>query len=126
MRNDGRLTFGTHPGIVRTVTSTNAYRDGNWHHVVASQGWDGMKLFVDGQLVGALPDNTSQDYIGYWRVGGDNLNNWPNRPTSNYFAGQIDEVAVYNRVLTDAGGVGALPEGHGRRRADRRLHLHHR
>ena len=100
MRNDGRLMFGTHPGIVRTVTSPNAYRDGNWHHMVASQGWDGMKLFVDGQLVGALPDNTSQAYNGYWRVGGDNLASWPNRPSSDYFAGQIDEAAVYNRVLT--------------------------
>lgn len=100
MRNDGRLVYGTYPGIARTITSTAAYRDGNWHHVVASQGWDGMKLFVDGQLIGALPENTSQDYLGFWRVGGDNLNNWPNRPTSNYFAGQIDEVAVYNRVLT--------------------------
>ena len=59
-----------------------------------------MKLFVDGQLVGALPDNTAQDYFGYWRVGGDNLTSWPNRPSSDYFAGQIDEVAVYNRVLT--------------------------
>ena len=100
MRNDGRLVYGTYPGIARTVTSAAAYRDSNWHHVVASQGWDGMKLFVDGQLVGSLADNTSQDYFGFWRVGGDNLNNWPNRPTSNYFAGQIDEVAVYNRVLT--------------------------
>src|SRR5688572_8091468 len=47
-----------------------------------------------------MPENTSQDYFGFWRVCGDNLNNWPNRPTSNYFNGQIDEVAVYNRVLT--------------------------
>ena len=126
MRNDGRLTFGTHPGIVRTVTSTNAYRDGNWHHMVASQGWDGMKLYVDGQLVGALPDNTSQAYNGYWRVGGDNLGSWPSRPSSDYFAGQIDEVAVYNRVLTSQEVIGALREGHGRRRAHRRVHLHHR
>ncbi len=100
MQNDGRLTFGTHPGIVRTVTSTNSYRDGNWHHMVASQGWDGMKLFVDGQLVGSRPENTSQAYNGFWRVGGDNLGSWPSRPSSDYFAGQIDEAAVYNRVLT--------------------------
>jgi PKD repeat protein len=100
MRNDGRLVYGTYPGIARTVTSTNTYRDNNWHHVVASQGWDGMKLFVDGQLIGSLPENTSQDFIGFWRVGGDNLASWPNRPTRDYFTGQIDEVAVYNRVLT--------------------------
>ena len=100
MRNDGRLTFGAYPGIARTVTSANAYRDGGWHHMVASQGWDGMKLYVDGQLVGSLPDNTAQAYTGYWRVGGDNLSSWPNRPSSDYFSGQIDEAAVYNRVLT--------------------------
>ena len=100
MRNDGRIVYGTYPGIARTITSTAAYRDNAWHHVVASQGWDGMKLFIDGQFIGGLPDNTSQDYIGFWRVGGDQLNSWPNRPTSNFFAGQIDEVAVYNRVLT--------------------------
>lgn len=100
MRNDGRLVYGTFPGITSTVTSAASYRDGAWHHAVASQGWDGMKLFVDGQLVGSNPDVVSQDYIGFWRVGGDNLNSWPNRPTSNYIAGQIDEVAVYNRVLT--------------------------
>lgn len=100
MRNDGRVVYGTYPGIVRTVTSANSYRDGNWHHVVASQGWDGMKLFIDGQLIGSGPDVVSQDFTGFWRVGGDNLGSWPNRPTSDYFAGQIDEVAVYNRVLT--------------------------
>ncbi len=102
MRNDGRLVYGTYPGITKTITSANAYRDNAWHHVVASQGWDGMKLFVDGQLVGTAPENTSQDYIGFWRVGGDNLASWPNRPSRDYFTGQIDEVAVYNRVLTSA------------------------
>lgn len=100
IRNDGRLVYGTFPGITRTIMSTASYRDNDWHHVVASQGWDGMKLYIDGQLIGTLPDVVSQDFIGFWRVGGDNLSSWPNRPTSNYFAGQIDEVAVYNRVLT--------------------------
>ena len=100
MQNDGRLTFGTHPGIPRTITTSGTYRDGGWHHVVATQGWDGMKLYVDGKLAGTLPDNTSQNYLGFWRVGGDNLTGWPNRPTSSYFAGQIDEAAVYDRVLS--------------------------
>lgn len=100
MRNDGRLVYGTFPGITSTVTSAASYRDGAWHHAVASQGWEGMKLFVDGQLVGSDPDVVSQDYIGFWRVGGDNLSGWPSQPTSSYFSGQIDEVAVYNRVLT--------------------------
>lgn len=100
MQNDGRLAFGTRPGIIRTATSTASYRDGNWHHMVASQGWDGMKLYVDGNLVAERPENTAQTYNGFWRLGGDNLSGWPNRPSSDYFSGQIDEAAVYNRVLT--------------------------
>ncbi len=100
MTNNGRIVFGAHPGIVRTITTPNSYRDNLWHHVVATQGWDGMKLYVDGQLIGTLPDNTAQDYLGFWRIGGDNLSSWPNRPTSSYFSGQMDEFAVYDRVLT--------------------------
>ena len=100
MLNDGRLSFGTYPGIARTVTSPGSYRDGAWHHMVASQGWDGMKLYVDGQLVDSRGDVVAQTYTAYWRIGGDNLANWPNRPSRDYFTGQLDEFAVYNRVLT--------------------------
>ena len=39
----------------------------------------------------------AQAYNGYWRVGGDR--SWP---ASNYFAGTIDEVAVYSFALTTA------------------------
>jgi len=39
-------------------------------------------------------------YEGYWRVGGDSLAGWPNRPSSDYFDGTIDEPAVYPRALT--------------------------
>ncbi|HEU5271049.1 MAG TPA: Ig-like domain-containing protein, partial [Jatrophihabitans sp.] len=44
----------------------------------------------------------NQAYNGYWRVGGDNLNAWPNKPASAYLAGTIDEVAVYDGPLTPA------------------------
>ena len=103
MRNDGRLVFGVYPNSVKTVTSSQSYRDGNWHHVVASQSAAGMKLYVDGVLVGSDSSvTTAQGYSGYWRVGGDNLSGWPDRPTSDWFNGQIDEVAVYSDALTPA------------------------
>ena len=51
----------------------------------------------------ADPSTTSaQNFSGYWRVGGDNLNGWTNQPSSNLFAGTIDEVAVYPTALTPA------------------------
>lgn len=52
MANNGRLVFGVYSGGYRTVTTTGAYNDGNWHHVVATQGTGGMALYVDGQAAG--------------------------------------------------------------------------
>ncbi|MFJ6939591.1 DNRLRE domain-containing protein [Streptomyces sp. NPDC101132] len=102
MTNDGRIVFGIYNGATRTITTAASFNDNQWHHVVATQGPGGMVLWVDGQNRGTLPHTTNQAYGGYWHVGGDNLNNWPNRPTSNYFAGQLDETAVYPSVLTAA------------------------
>ncbi|MGY3126528.1 PKD repeat protein [Agrococcus sp. UYP33] len=102
MRNDGRLTFGVRPaGVIRTISSPASYNDGRWHHVVASQGTDGMALYVDGIRVAQnTAVTTAQTYSGYWRIGGDNLSSWPSAPSSAHFRGAIDEVAVYSRVLS--------------------------
>ncbi|MEU6424859.1 LamG-like jellyroll fold domain-containing protein [Microbispora sp. NPDC046973] len=102
MTNDGKLVFGTYTGTLNVITTTASYNDGQWHHMVATQGTGGMKLYVDGALVGTNPQTGAESFTGYWRVGGDSLNSWPSRPTSNNFNGRIDEVAVYGGVLTDA------------------------
>ncbi|MEU7346545.1 LamG-like jellyroll fold domain-containing protein [Streptomyces bacillaris] len=105
MRNDGRLVFGVHNGSAQTVTTPAAYNDGQWHHVVATQGplFQGMALYVDGQLRASnILVSTNESTPGYWRIGGDNIGSWPNRPTSNFFAGQIDETAVYPTTLTSS------------------------
>ncbi|MCR8943503.1 MULTISPECIES: LamG-like jellyroll fold domain-containing protein [Streptomyces] len=105
MRNDGRLVFGVHSGSAQTVTTPSAYNDGQWHHVVATQGpfGQGMALYVDGQLRASnILVSNNESGTGYWRIGGDNLAGWPNRPTSNFFAGQIDETAVYPTTLTSS------------------------
>lgn len=103
MRNDGRLIFGVYSGGTRTITTSGAYNDGAWHHVVATQGSSGMALYVDGQLRASnILYTGNESYNGYWRVGGDNLASWPNRPTSDFFAGQIDETAVYPTALSSS------------------------
>lgn len=112
MTNAGNVVFGVHPGRVETVQSPRAYNDGAWHHVAASLGSGGMRLLVDGQLVGSRATVTSaQGYAGYWRIGGDNLNGWTDRPTSAYFAGQVDEFAVYPSQLPDAEIAGHAAAG---------------
>ncbi|MDF9812833.1 LamG-like jellyroll fold domain-containing protein [Streptomyces sp. SPB162] len=103
MTNNGQLIFGAYVNGTRTIASGTGLNDGQWHHVVGTQGSNGMRLYVDGNLVSSnIFNTTSQDYTGYWHVGGDQLNGWPSQPTSNYFAGSIDETAIYPSVLTPA------------------------
>lgn len=98
MLNDGRLRFGVYPGGEQTVTSPNAYNDGTWHQVVSTLSGEGMRLYVDGSLVASNDNVTSAEaYNGYWRFGGDRVWSGAN---SNYFAGSLDEVAVYSDALT--------------------------
>ncbi|MCX5073286.1 DNRLRE domain-containing protein [Streptomyces sp. NBC_00513] len=103
--NTGRLIFGVYNGSNRTISTglfDSSYNDNKWHHVVGTQGPGGMTLYVDGQNKGTNNASTSTAYAGFWHVGGDNLAGWPTRPTSNFFAGQIDETAVYPTALTQA------------------------
>lgn len=101
MTNGGKLVFGVYTSGAQTITTSDAYNDGQWHHIVASMGSEGMRLYVDGILQGRQSSVTSgQPYEGYWLVGGDTLNGWPSKPRSNFFAGSIDEVAIYGAPLT--------------------------
>jgi concanavalin A-like lectin/glucanase superfamily protein len=118
MMNDGQLIFGVFSGQKQTIETPSTYNDGQWHYLVATlSSADGMALYVDGRLAGTNTSATSaQQGTGYWRVGGDNLDGWsldpePNSqpltaPNSYYFAGTIDEVAVYPQALT-AGQIAA-------------------
>lgn len=97
MQNDGTLKFGTYTGAENVAVSPQSYNDGAWHHMVATQSDAGMKLYVDGALVAENPQTQAEGYSGYWRIGGDRV--WGGA-SSNYFAGSIDEAAVYPKALT--------------------------
>ncbi|MGI3785394.1 MAG: LamG-like jellyroll fold domain-containing protein [Janthinobacterium lividum] len=100
MENDGHLDFGAYDGGTQVIRSNASYNDNKWHHVVATQGAKGMNLYVDGASVARNTVTGAQAYYGVWHVGGDNLNSWPNQPSSSYFKGSIDETAVYPTALT--------------------------
>ena len=107
MESGGRVQFGSSPGQNRTVRSAASYNNGQWHHIVGTLGASGMNLYVDGVLVGSRTDTTTgRNMSGFWRIGGDSLNGWPNQPASSNLAGTIDEVAIYPSELT-AGIVAA-------------------
>ena len=116
MNNAGQIYFGVRPdmGMRRTINSPASYNDDNWHHAVATLGADGMKLYVDGSLVASNPSYTkAQVYRGYWRIGGDQLSNWPSKPTNEAIKADLDEIAVYPYALS-AGRVGAHYAASGR------------
>ena len=102
MLNDGRLRFGcVISGGARVLTTADSYNDGRWHQVAASIGARGMELYVDGERTNLNAVFTSaRDTSGYWHAGGDSLANWADRPASDYFAGQLDETAIYPAQLS--------------------------
>ncbi|MFM9919167.1 PKD domain-containing protein [Lacisediminihabitans sp. H27-G8] len=98
MQDNGTLAFGVWTGQTNLAITSASYNDGNWHHLVAEQSSDGMKLFVDGSLQATNPQTGSQAYDGYWKIGGDVTWN----SSSYYFAGTLDEAAVYGTALSAA------------------------
>lgn len=102
MTNSGRLVFGAYTGSAQTVSSTASYNDGSWHHVVATHGSGGMTLYVDGVQVAQNGVGSAESYTGRFRVGGDNLNSWPDQPSARGLDAVVDEAALYTRVLPEA------------------------
>jgi PKD repeat protein len=100
--DDGLVYFGVFDdgGVKKTLPTPDAYNDGAWHHLAATMGSDGAKLYVDGVQVAADPTLSDDGaFWGHWRVGGDSLNRWTPLPTSGYLAADIADVAVYPKAL---------------------------
>jgi hypothetical protein len=79
-----------------SAVSSGTYNDNLWHHVVVTrtQATGVLAIYVDGALVGTATGNTrlldDQTHLNFGRMGF----------VGNYFAGTLDEVAVYTSVLT--------------------------
>ncbi len=99
---DGRLTFGILETSVHAVTTSESVADGAWHHVAATVSPEtGMALYLDGDLVGTDPAALTREMLGYWRIGFDEVPaDWPNAPTSSWFVGDLDTIAISHLVLS--------------------------
>ena len=97
MDGTGVVRFGINSGSAVTIASTRALNDGQWHHVVGQVSASGMQFYVDGVLQGSNQNTPTQNYTGYWRLGGDTT--WAG---DRYFDGTIDEAVVYRAPLTSA------------------------
>jgi signal peptidase I len=108
---DGHLVFGVWypPSILNwegnavTIASPAAVDDGRWHHAVATFGTAGMVLYLDGAQVATSNNNTAESYSGHWQIGYRTLSaSWPNASGRSYFAGDLDNTAVYGSALSAA------------------------
>ncbi|MBC2709783.1 MAG: LamG domain-containing protein [Desulfosarcina sp.] len=97
-----RLYLNDGASSVVSITGATSLSDGNWHHVVAVRNGttDENILYADGVVQDAA---ASQAFSRGFGSGESELNiGWLNRPTFYHFNGLIDEVALYDRVLTPA------------------------
>ena len=98
-RTNGNLEMTIHPnGGTYTINAGTTLQDGNWHNVVYTfdKGGDGMKLYIDGVLVGSNAYNTAS--FSDWGSGQNfylGKANW-NDP---YFDGEMDQISVHNVAL---------------------------
>lgn len=102
LADSGALVFGTYSqGDYHTVSSAPGHADGTWHLATASLGPDGLALYVDGALVATDPFTRAEEFVGWWRVGGDTINGaWAQYPTSGFFRGDLDDTTVWDRALS--------------------------
>ncbi|MEV4446874.1 sialidase family protein [Streptomyces mirabilis] len=79
-----------------SVRTASAYNDGQWHHLALRRGGGLLTLSVDGTAVGAadVPGSVSRNSPFGVHVG-------QRMDSRAYFTGAIDEVRVYDRVLSD-------------------------
>ena len=91
--------FETGSGEDFQVNSIAKYNDGKWHYVLLSYDGSILRLDIDGKKQistkntnGAIPDTTGDQPL---RIGANSLDE------SKFFTGNIDEVRVWNKGLTD-------------------------
>ena len=94
--------FETSKGSDKFITSSNTYNDDQWHHVTLTYDGSVLRMYIDSSEVGTKsikqgqgPDSTSENPL---RIGANS------RILDNFFTGNIDEVGVWNRALTQQTG----------------------
>jgi hypothetical protein len=110
MTNSGAIIFGvaSNNGFPNrtSIFSTGTYKDGLWHLATASFSSAAMTLYIDGTVVATQRNvSASPGFGGYWRIGYDafttpDVQTWPDVPSSRFFAGTIDNAAVYPTALS--------------------------
>lgn len=87
----------------RSFVTNEVLQIGVWHHIVAIiRGYNDMEVYIDCTKCTGNYSGTGSQTIGYSssesRIGSNIGNNW--NPNGNYFNGDIDQIAIWNRSLS--------------------------
>ncbi|MBO6948692.1 MAG: DUF4114 domain-containing protein [Rhodospirillales bacterium] len=101
--NDGQLEVRMQSTNSSYMVQGGNVNSGAWHQMAFSYGPDGMRLYLDGELVdsdsftGGMTGNQEPLIFGanQWSSGDEVANN-----LQDFFTGEMDKIAVYDRALT--------------------------
>ncbi len=104
----GLLRFAVN-GSTTTVASPSAVTDGVMHLAIGTMSSvSGMTLYLDGVAVGTNSNTASQNFTGWWELGGGNTNGWPNGSTNDFLNGTQSQTAVWNSTALTSADVANL------------------
>jgi hypothetical protein len=96
---NGYIAFYIFNGNERYLRGSVNLKDNAWHHCAVNFSSAGTVIYIDGSI--AAQDNTfnlAQNGTGYYRIGG--LQTGATTPSLSSNTGSIDDVRIYNRILT--------------------------
>jgi hypothetical protein len=93
--NAHHLTFTTDGNFNDGAVSSAITDDGNWHFIVGTCGGTNLIIYVDGVQTGSATINSVL-------AGGPLFVGWDNGMLDGYYPGMVDDVRVYNQVLSPA------------------------
>jgi hypothetical protein len=91
----------------RCTATPPTFLDGNWHHLAGTVSPAGMKIYFDGV---SLCSNALGENLQYTTFNSFVVGHHAKGRADFDFNGNIDEVRVYGRVLSDT-EIGALAQG---------------
>jgi len=96
MNNDGRISARVYDGSSRVVTSSARIAADTWTHITITGNGSNLRLFINGTLDRTISAGTAiTNYSTPEFVLGQATE------TDKYFDGQINDVRMYNRALSD-------------------------
>jgi len=95
-RPSGWIRINPSSGSSQSVTGTTGLATNTWTHIAVTYDGTTLRFFVNGTQV------NSKSYSGNMYTTTSPLKIGGNAVWGEYFAGQIDEIRIYNRALTQS------------------------